>query len=65
MLKIHKPEAHLHITNYDEVGDMFGSQPQLLNPSEIQPSLSDSAISIEGSYLTAWKNMTGVISVEI
>ncbi|NBV56287.1 MAG: 2-succinyl-5-enolpyruvyl-6-hydroxy-3-cyclohexene-1-carboxylic-acid synthase [Bacteroidetes bacterium] len=58
LLKIHKPEAHFHITNYDEVGDMFGSQPQLLNPSEIQSSLSDSAISIEGSYLTAWKNMT-------
>ena len=58
LLKIHKPEAHFHITNYDEVGDMFESQPQLLNPSEIQSSLTDSAISIEGSYLTAWKNMT-------
>jgi 2-succinyl-5-enolpyruvyl-6-hydroxy-3-cyclohexene-1-carboxylate synthase len=58
LLKIHKPEAHFHITNYNEVGDMFGSQPQLLNPSEIQFSQSNSAISIEGSYLTAWKNMT-------
>jgi 2-succinyl-5-enolpyruvyl-6-hydroxy-3-cyclohexene-1-carboxylate synthase len=58
LLKIHKPEAHFHITNYNEVGDMFGSQPQLLNPSEIQFSQSNSAISIEVSYLTAWKNMT-------
>ena len=56
-LSIHKPEVHFHISNYDEVGDMFGTQPQIIHQSDIQISHSDN-VQLEKGFLNAWINMT-------
>ncbi len=56
-LSIHKPEVHFHISNYNEVGNMFGTQPQILHPSDIQISHSGD-LQPEKGFLNAWINMT-------
>jgi 2-succinyl-5-enolpyruvyl-6-hydroxy-3-cyclohexene-1-carboxylate synthase len=56
-LSIHKPEVHFHISNYDEVGDMFGTQPQIIHQSDIQISHSEN-VQLEKGFLNAWINMT-------
>ena len=62
-LSIHNPEVHFHISNYDEVGNMFGTQPQILHPSDIQTSHSDD-LQPEKGFLNAWINMTAAFQLK-
>jgi 2-succinyl-5-enolpyruvyl-6-hydroxy-3-cyclohexene-1-carboxylate synthase len=60
-LQHHKPKKHIHLTKYFEVGDMFSSNPQLLNPEDVRPvDEADADIDGErdGAYVNAWLNMT-------
>lgn len=60
-LQHHKPEKHIHLSKYYEVGDMFGTNPQIINPSEIK-LVSEREHDIDGerdgAYVNAWLNMT-------
>jgi len=62
-LSIHKPEVHFHISNYNEVGNMFGTQPQILHPSDIQISHSGD-LQPEKGFLNAWINMTATFQLK-
>jgi len=62
-LSIHKPEVHFHISNYNEVGNMFGTQPQILHPSDIQISHSGD-LQPEKGFLNAWINMTAIFQLK-
>jgi 2-succinyl-5-enolpyruvyl-6-hydroxy-3-cyclohexene-1-carboxylate synthase len=60
-LQHHKPTKHIHLSRYFEVGDMFESSPQLLNPADVKPveELDDDIDGErDGAYVNAWLNMT-------
>jgi len=60
-LQHHKPERHIHLTKHYEVGDMFKSNPQILNPEDItavEEVDGDTDGERDGAYVNAWLNMT-------
>jgi len=60
-LQYHKPELHIHLSRHFEVGDMFDSSPQIINPEEIkrvEETDNDIDGEREGAYVNAWLNMT-------
>jgi 2-succinyl-5-enolpyruvyl-6-hydroxy-3-cyclohexene-1-carboxylate synthase len=57
----HKPAKHIHLTKHYEVGAMFGTEPQLLDPAKVK-CVQETDIDIDGTrggaYVSAWLNMT-------
>ncbi|MGB1037901.1 MAG: 2-succinyl-5-enolpyruvyl-6-hydroxy-3-cyclohexene-1-carboxylic-acid synthase, partial [Bacteroidia bacterium] len=56
-LQSHKPEIHVHLSKYDEVGDMFETNPKLVNPKELN-KVSDASLSLHQGYVSAWQDLT-------
>jgi len=60
-LQHYKPPVHVHLSAYDEVGDMFGTSPIILNPKMISQVTSvnhDSTKDLGSAYLHAWINLS-------
>lgn len=59
-----KPAMHLHISSYDEVGDMFGTSPQVINPQVIKTKTANlpQPETCSDAYKVAWDNLTNEFS---
>ena len=58
-LSIYKPKHHFHISNFEEVGDMFGTEPQIVSPSDIIQHVSqENEDSPSLAYLNSWTSLT-------
>ncbi len=60
-LQHYKPPVHIHLSAYDEVGDMFGTSPVIVNPKMILKlnSANHDSVNVLGSaYLHAWINLS-------
>jgi 2-succinyl-5-enolpyruvyl-6-hydroxy-3-cyclohexene-1-carboxylate synthase len=60
-LQHYKPPVHIHLSEYDEVGDMFGTSPVIVNPKIILKlnSANHDSSKLQGSaYLHAWINLS-------
>lgn len=66
LLRVHKPENHFHVTSFDEVGDMFETQPQIINPNDLNGTKQDVAYSIQPTkeYLYSWTSLTKVFETK-
>lgn len=66
LLRVHKPENHFHVTSFDEVGDMFETQPQIINPNDLNETMQDVAYSIQPTkeYLDSWTSLTKVFETK-
>lgn len=57
-LSIHQPEAHYHISQFNEVGDLFNTQPQVLNPHLLSKEPATDLPNLSKAYLKAWSKTT-------